>query len=67
MLISCAGDVKDGEIIVCDINGELLSKQVEKNNGRLLCACKGSDPHTLKLEDQFEIEGLLDLFVYIGL
>lgn len=52
-------DVKDGDIIVCDLNGEFLCKQVDKNNGRLLSAGKGSEPYTLKPGDQFQIEGVV--------
>ena len=52
-------EVKDRNIIICDLNGEFLCKQVDKKNGRLLSAAKGFEPYTLKPGDDFLVEGVV--------
>ena len=59
LIIARDTDVKNNDIIVADLNGEFICKQVDKKNGRLLAAAKGFEPYTLKAGDSFQVEGVV--------
>ncbi|OUS38538.1 DNA polymerase V ['Osedax' symbiont bacterium Rs2_46_30_T18] len=59
LLITRATEVKHNDIIVCDLNGEFLCKQVDRKGGRLMSAAKGYEPYTLRPGDDFQVEGVV--------
>lgn len=59
LLVTRDTDLKDNDIIVADLNGEFVCKQIDKKGGRLLSAAKGFMPYTLKPGDQFHVEGVV--------
>ena len=59
LIISREVRAKDRDIIVADLNGVFVCKQVDKKNGRLLPAARGFKPYTLKAGDHFQIEGVV--------
>lgn len=59
LIISRAAEVRNDEIIVANLNGIFVVKQVDKKNNRLLAAAKGYMPYILKSGDEFQIEGVV--------
>ncbi len=59
LIISRAEEVKNNDIIVANLNGTFVVKQVDKPNRRLLAAAKGYMPHLLQEGDEFQIEGVV--------
>ncbi|MEH6445731.1 MAG: S24 family peptidase [Oceanospirillaceae bacterium] len=59
LLISRAEEVKNNDIIVANLNGVFVVKQVDKPNKRLLSAATGYAPYTLSSGDEFQIEGVV--------
>ena len=59
LLVARDSDLKDNDIIVADLNGQFVCKQIDKKSGRLLSAAKGFEPYTLKPGDHFHIEGVV--------
>lgn len=59
LLISRAVEVKNNDIIVANLNGVFVVKQVDKPNRRLLAAANGYPPYTLNSADEFQIEGVV--------
>jgi DNA polymerase V len=59
IIISRAEEIKNNDIIVANLNGVFVVKQVEKPNRRLLSAAKGYAAYTLNSADEFQIEGVV--------
>jgi DNA polymerase V len=59
LIISRAESVKNNDIIVANLNGVFVVKQVDKHNNRLLAAAKGYAPYLLQAGDEFQIEGVV--------
>ncbi|MCJ8299698.1 MAG: S24 family peptidase [Pseudomonadales bacterium] len=59
LIIARDVEVKNGDIIVCDLNGEFLCKQIDKPNNRLLSAAKDFEAYILKPTDNFQVEGVV--------
>ncbi len=59
LIISRAEEVKNNDIIVANLNGVFVVKQVDKTNRRLLSAAKGYLPYLLQSGDEFQIEGVV--------
>ncbi len=59
LIISRETRAIDKDIIVADLNGVFVCKQVDKKNGILLPAAKGFKPYTLKAGDHFQVEGVV--------
>jgi DNA polymerase V len=59
LLISRAEEVKNNDIIVANLNGVFVVKQVDKPNKQLLAAAKGYAPYVLNSGDEFQIEGVV--------
>lgn len=58
LVISRAAEVRNNDIVVANLNGDFICKQVDKNNRRLLSCGAGFEPYHLKAGDVFEIEGV---------
>lgn len=59
LIISRAETVRNNDIIVANLNGVFVVKQVDKPNKRLLAAAKGYAPYSLQSGDEFQIEGVV--------
>lgn len=59
LIISRAEEVKNNDIIVANLNGVFVVKQVDKPNKRLLAAATGYAPYILNSGDEFQIEGVV--------
>lgn len=59
LIISRAESVKNNDIIVANLNGVFVVKQVDKPNKRLLAAAKGYNPYILSSGDEFQVEGVV--------
>lgn len=59
LIISRAEEVKNNDIIVANLNGVFVVKQIDKPNKQLLSAAKGYAPYRLNSGDEFQIEGIV--------
>jgi len=63
LIVDRARPVKDGDVIVANLNGEFVCKIFDKVNARLLSAADGYDPVAITEYDEFQIEGVVPFSV----
>ena len=51
---------KDGDVVVANFNGCFVCKLIDKKQARLLSASKNHPPVSIKPEDEFQLEGVVD-------
>jgi len=59
LIISRAEEVRNHSIVVANLNGVFVVKEVDKTNKQLLSAAKGYPPYKLNTGDEFQIEGVV--------
>ncbi len=62
LIVDRSLDVQDFDIIVANLNGEFICKQIDLNRRLLLSANERYQPVPIHEFDQFSLEGIVTLF-----
>lgn len=59
LIIDRSVTTSNGDVIVANLNGVFVCKQIDKNNQRLLSSAKGYQAYHLQESDEFQVEGVV--------
>lgn len=65
LVIDRSLDVKDGDVVVANINGEFVCKILDRQNARLISASEQYKPVSVKECDVFSLEGIVSSSIRI--